>query len=120
VSKLLTEHAAVDHDSVQLRFIRFGTSSLDVEVFAYFFAQDSHQFLDIQGELLLRTMEVIEEAGTQIALPSQTLHLAGARERGRAQVEQPFTARERAPLRHVAEQVGDFGEAHVEGMTAPL
>ena len=40
--------------SVRVRFLRFGPSSLDVEVFAYVLAQDWSQFLEIQEELQLQ------------------------------------------------------------------
>ena len=51
--------------------------SLDIEIFAYVFAGDWGRFLEIQQELLLRVMETIDGAGTTIAFPSQTLHIAG-------------------------------------------
>jgi MscS family membrane protein len=61
-----------------VRFLRFGPSSLDMEVFAYVLANDWSDFLKIQEELLLRIMENIESAGVQIALPSQTIFLAAS------------------------------------------
>ena len=45
---------------------------------AYVVAKDWPHFLEIQEELLLGIMEIVEQAGTAIALPSQTLHLAEA------------------------------------------
>ena len=53
--------------------------SLDIEVFAYVFAGDWESFLTIQQDLLLQIMDVIERAGTAIAFPSQTLHIAEGR-----------------------------------------
>ena len=69
-------HPAVDPASVRARFLRFGPSSLDIEVVAYIAAQDWSHFLEIQEELLLGVMEIVEQAETAIALPSQTLHVA--------------------------------------------
>ena len=63
---------------MRAKFLRFGPSSLDIEVVAYILVQEWAHFLDIQEELLLGMMEVVEHADTAIALPSQTLHLAGA------------------------------------------
>ena len=51
-----------------MRFLRFGASSLDLEVFAYIFARDYVHFLEIQNDLLLRLMNLVQMAGTQIAL----------------------------------------------------
>jgi len=66
----------VEAGSVRVRLLRLGTFSLDIEVFAYFFASDWDSFLEIQEGLLLRIMEIVEESGTSIALPSQTLHVS--------------------------------------------
>lgn len=72
----LLAHASVEQGSVRVRFLGFGPSSLNVDVFAYVYALDWPRFLAIQEELLFSIMEIIEEAGAQIALPSQTLYLA--------------------------------------------
>jgi MscS family membrane protein len=76
VHKLLSEDASVDSSSVRVRFLRLGASTLDVDIFAYVFARDWGRFLEIQEELLLRIMEIIQQAGAEIAFPSQTLYLA--------------------------------------------
>jgi MscS family membrane protein len=66
----------IDTGSVRVRFVRFGASSLDVDIFAYVFAHDWNIFLEIQEELLLNIMDIIHKAGAGIAFPSQTLYLA--------------------------------------------
>ncbi len=76
VRNLLSEHRSVDSLSVRVRFVRLGTCSLDVDIFAYVFAREWNDFLDIQEELLLGVMDIIDKAGTRIAFPSQTLYLA--------------------------------------------
>ena len=73
IRSLLEESRHVEPDSARVRFLRFGPSSLDVEVFAYVLARDWNQFLEIQEKLLLCIMECIESTGVQIALPSQTI-----------------------------------------------
>jgi MscS family membrane protein len=76
VRQLLTEHRSVDPDSVRVRFLRFGPSSLDIDVFAYVLATDWNQFLEIQEELLMAIMDIVQHTGTEIAFPSQTMYLA--------------------------------------------
>ncbi len=76
VRTLLTEHASVEHASVRVRFLGFHSSSLDVDVFAYVYAKDWSHFLEIQEGLLFSIMEIVQEAGTQIALPSRVMYLA--------------------------------------------
>ena len=78
IRSLLGESGQVEPNSVHVRFLRFGPSSLDVEVFAYVLARDWNHFLETQEILLLRIMECIESAGVQIALPSQAIFLAAA------------------------------------------
>lgn len=76
VRSLLNEHANVDSITVRVRFIRFGASSLDVDIFAYVFAHDWNNFVEVQEELLFGIMDIVREAGVEIAFPSQSLYLA--------------------------------------------
>jgi MscS family membrane protein len=75
VSELLMQHRLVENSSVRVRFIRLGTSSLDIEVFAYVLGRDWAHFLQVQEDLLLRIMTIVEAAGAHLAFPSQTLYL---------------------------------------------
>jgi MscS family membrane protein len=76
VRTLLSGQNNVDLASVRVRFVRFGASSIDVEIFAYVFASDWNNFLEIQEELLYGIMDMVQKVGAAIALPSQTLYLA--------------------------------------------
>ena len=76
VRELLSANSSIDDGSLQVRFVRFGAFSLDLEIGAYVFARDWSHFLQIQEDLLLRVMEIVQQAGTQIAIPSQTMYLA--------------------------------------------
>jgi MscS family membrane protein len=80
VHRMLTEHASTDHESVRVRFLRMAAFSLDIEVSAYVFASDWDHFLEIQEQLLFGVTEIVEAAGTRIALPSQTMYVAETRE----------------------------------------
>jgi MscS family membrane protein len=73
--EFLGQHRSVDSQSVRVRFIRLGAFSLDLDFFAYAWASDWSGFLEIQEELLFGIMQILEKAGTGIALPSQTLYL---------------------------------------------
>jgi MscS family membrane protein len=74
---LLARQPGVELETVRVRFLRLGAFSLDIELYAYVYARDWAAYLEIQEKLLLRVMEIIERAGTAIAFPSQTLHMAG-------------------------------------------
>jgi MscS family membrane protein len=77
--RLLIDYRGVERESVRVRFFRLGSFSLDVEVVAYVFTADWAAFLAIQQDLLLRLMEIVEQSGTAIAFPSQTLHVVDER-----------------------------------------
>jgi MscS family membrane protein len=87
VKTCLTQDTRLERGSVRVRFIRFGDSSLDVEIFAYIFASDWAQFLETQQGLLLDIMNNVQRAGAVLALPSQTVYLAGVKAQGRVESE---------------------------------
>jgi len=76
VETYLAQDTRVERGSVRVRFIRFGASSLDVEIFAYVFAGDWARFLETQQELLLDIMDNVQRAGASLALRSQTVYLS--------------------------------------------
>lgn len=78
IRELLLQHPRVEQNSVRVRFLRFGSSSLDVDVFAYISVPDFNEFLEVQEELLLRIMDAVQAAGTRMALPSQANYVAPA------------------------------------------
>jgi len=77
IRRMLYKHAKVESTSARVRFIGFGNSSLDLEVYAYVLETENVPFLHIQEDLLLRIMDIIEASGSGFALPSQTTYLAG-------------------------------------------
>src|SRR4029077_13590298 len=73
IRSLLKGSRHAESNTVRVRFLRFGLSSLDVGVFAYILARDWNEFLEIQEKLLLRILECIESNGVQIPILPQTL-----------------------------------------------
>jgi MscS family membrane protein len=76
IRELLLGHPPVHPDPARVRFVGFGSSSLDVEVFAYVMTSEWAEFLGVREDILLRIMDIVEQAGTAIAFPSQTLYLS--------------------------------------------
>jgi MscS family membrane protein len=74
--RLLENDTKVERGTSRVNFSHLGTSSLDVDIFAYVIADDYNEFMKIQEELLLRILGIVEEAGTALALPSQRLFVA--------------------------------------------
>jgi MscS family membrane protein len=76
IRELLYRHSRVDSSTARIRFVAFGPSSLDVEIFAYVLETEPEHFLAVQEDLLLRIMDLVEAGGSGFAFPSQTLYMA--------------------------------------------
>jgi MscS family membrane protein len=76
IRELLYGHPKVESSSARVRFVGFGNSSLDLEVFAYVLETEYAIFLQIQEDLLLRIMDIVAANGSGFAFPSQTTYLA--------------------------------------------
>ena len=79
LNDLLKSQPGADLSTVRVRFLRLGASSLDIELVAYIFARDWDRFLEIQEGTLLQVMEIVQRAGTSIAIPSQAVRLTDDR-----------------------------------------
>lgn len=76
IRRMLHGHPQVESSSARARFIGFGDSSLNLEVFAYVYEAEYTAFLPIQEELLLKIMDIVRESGSGFAFPSRTTYLA--------------------------------------------
>ncbi len=74
--ELLLGHPKVTPEPARVRFVGYGTYSKDVEIFCYLSCREQNEFLAIQEDLLLRMEDIIKEAGSGFAFPSQTAYLA--------------------------------------------
>ena len=74
IRKMFYAHPKVLDDPARIRFEGFGSFSLDLEVFAYIDIIDWGEFLEIAEDLNLRIMDIVKEAGSAFALPSQTFY----------------------------------------------
>jgi MscS family membrane protein len=75
VTEMLCGDQKVEQESARIRFIGFGASSLQLEIFAYIKTTDYAAFLENQEDLMLHIMDIIAANGTSIALPSQITYL---------------------------------------------
>lgn len=76
VEQALRAHPRTWPGELRVRFVGLGAHALEVEVMAWFQTTDHAEYLSIREELLLRFLEVVEAAGTSLAFPTQTVHLA--------------------------------------------
>lgn len=75
LERVLREHPKIWPDNVVVRFKEFGDSALHIEVMAWFLTSDYSEFLAIRQDVLLEFMRVVQEAGTEFAFPTRTVHV---------------------------------------------
>ena len=76
IRRLLYSHPKVETKTVRVRLTDVAGSSLSVELLSYILTRDFNEFAAIREDLLLRIMDVMEDSGGGLALPSQTLYLS--------------------------------------------
>ncbi len=76
IRRLLYSHPKVETKTVRVRLTDIAGASLNLEVLSYILTRDFNEFTAIREDLLLRIMDIIEDAGGSLALPSQTLYLS--------------------------------------------
>ena len=76
VRRMLYAHPSIESDTLRVRFVGFGQSSLDAEVFCYVLTTDHNAYMAVREDLLLRLMDIVQRAGTALAFPSRTLYMA--------------------------------------------
>jgi MscS family membrane protein len=76
IRRLLYSHPKVETKTVRVRLTDLTGSSLTVEIMAYILTQDFNEFAAVREDVLLRVMDVMEDSGGGLALPSQTLYLS--------------------------------------------
>ena len=75
IRRLLYSHAKVETKTVRVRLTDIAGGSLSVEILSYILTRDFNEFAAVREDLLLRIMDVMEDSGGGLALPSQTLYL---------------------------------------------
>ncbi len=79
LERVLRAHPLIWPDTVVVRFMALGASSLDIEVVAWFQTQDWGEFQLIRQDILLQFMGVVEQAGSSFAFPTSTVHVVNER-----------------------------------------
>ena len=97
IAACLAADGRIEASTRRVRFIRFGASSLDVEVYAYIKAPDYAASLGVQEELLMRIMGIVQDAGTGLAIPSQAMYVRADQQAPVAAPGTPFGAASGAP-----------------------
>jgi len=73
--EMLAAEPRVQTRDARVSLARLGPSALEIQVFAYVRAADRPGFDAIQEELLLKILRIVQDAGTSLAFPSQTVYV---------------------------------------------
>ncbi len=71
---MLHSHPMIASDTVRVRFIGYGASSLDIEIRVYAKTREWNEFYEIREDILLRVKDIVSESGTSFAFPSVTMY----------------------------------------------
>jgi MscS family membrane protein len=92
IREMLHAHPKIDPATIRVRYIGPGASSRDVSVRIYALTREWNEFFAIREDVFLRIDDIVEEAGTGYAFPSQTLYMTRDegldRERSEAAVQE--------------------------------
>jgi len=80
LTEMLCHHDGVEPKGVSVRFVGFGAYSLNIELSAYVNTGEWSSYLAIAEELHLRSMEVIERAGSGLAFSAPPVHIPQAQQ----------------------------------------
>ena len=75
IERVLADHPLVWDETIVVRFLGFGASSLDIDVIAWIVTRDMNIFRAAREEIFFRFMEVVQGAGCSFAFPTQTINL---------------------------------------------
>jgi MscS family membrane protein len=73
----LASHARVFKENYRVRFKEIAEDALLIEVYVNLETDVWAEYLELVEELNLELLEIIDRAGTSLALPARTLHIEG-------------------------------------------
>ena len=77
VETMLKSHPDIDQAAtLMVNFVTFGPASLDFFIYTFTRTTVWEEYHQVKQDVLLKTAEIIERHGAEIAFPTQTLHLA--------------------------------------------
>ena len=74
LKQMLQEHPAIDQSkTIQVNFNQWGSSSINVMIYALTKTTDWSLWLDQQQDVFLKVADIVKAAGADFAFPSTTL-----------------------------------------------
>ncbi len=88
VRKMFYSHPKMLPSPARIRFEGFGEHSLDLQVFAFLDVNNPNDFTEVAEDLNLRIMDIVAKAGTEFAIPSQSLYVQRGRGLDEAKIDE--------------------------------
>jgi MscS family membrane protein len=88
VRKMFYSHPKMLASPARIRFEGFGEHSLDLQVFAFLDVNNPNDFTEVAEDLNLRIMDIVTKAGTEFAIPSQSLYVQRGRGLDEAKIDE--------------------------------
>lgn len=77
IHTMMVEHPEIDeNNTLFVNFNRFGPSSLDIMIYAFTHTTNWGKYLDVREDVFLKIIDIIDDAGAEIAFPTTTVHMA--------------------------------------------
>jgi MscS family membrane protein len=76
IRSVLSGNKKVESDTIRVRLMELTATAINIELLCYVLTRDFNEFAEVREELLLQIMKFVEESGTALAQPSQTLYLS--------------------------------------------
>ncbi|HOB52723.1 MAG TPA: mechanosensitive ion channel family protein [Acidobacteriota bacterium] len=73
IKRMLHADPRIFPDAIRVRFRGFGPSSKEVEVVAWVLTTDWHEYTGVAEELNFRILDIVQQAGSGFAFPTQTV-----------------------------------------------
>lgn len=74
IREMMHGHPRIKSETVRVRFVGYGASSLDIDIRVYAQTREWNDFFAIREDVLFRIKEIVEASGTGFAFPSQTVY----------------------------------------------
>jgi MscS family membrane protein len=75
IRRVLSGNPKIENSTLRVRLIELASSALNVELLCYVLTRDFDEFAAVREDVLLQIMNLVEDSGTSLASPSQTLYL---------------------------------------------
>lgn len=76
VRRLLYSHPKVEPSSVRVRLTDIAGTSHTAEAVCYILTREFNEFAAVREDLFLRIMDIVEDSGSSLAAPAQTLYIS--------------------------------------------